>query len=237
MTPVRIWIGVVLLALGVIGILEATGVDTGEAAKWWPVAVIGLGVVTLVARRRVSVGPVLLIVLGVILLADQLSWTEEDLVGPALLLVLGFAVLFGLSQQRDGDGWTSGRRSSLAMFGSTKVKERSEHFTRADATAIFGGVTLDLREAHIDEQATVDAFAMFGGVEVLVPVGWRISLAGTPIFGGYEDKTRGGVLPADAPVLNVNAVAIFGGVDVANEHDQKDSTGVRPQDRPVDHSA
>jgi hypothetical protein len=37
-------------------------------------------------------------------------------------------------------------------------------------------------------------------------------------MGGYEDKTTGdGSLPPDAPTLNVNATAIFGGVTVANE--------------------
>ena len=53
MTPVRMWIGLVLLALGVIGILEATGVGTGGVADWWPIAVIGLGVVAMFGRRRV----------------------------------------------------------------------------------------------------------------------------------------------------------------------------------------
>ena len=33
MTPVRMWIGLVLLALGVIGILEATGTGTGGVAE------------------------------------------------------------------------------------------------------------------------------------------------------------------------------------------------------------
>jgi hypothetical protein len=48
----------------------------------------------------------------------------------------------------------------------------------ADASAIFGGATLDLREAHID------AFALFGGVDVLVLEGWRASVSGLPFMGG-----------------------------------------------------
>jgi len=61
---------------------------------------------------------------------------------------------------------------------------------------------------------------MFGGVDVLVPKGWRVSVDGTPILGGCEDKTTGdGELPADAPVLNVHATAILGGVGVKNKTD------------------
>jgi predicted membrane protein len=105
------------------------------------------------------------------------------------------------------------------MFGATKIKDRSEHLKHADVSAIFGGATLDLREAHIDEEATVDALALFGGVDVLVPQGWRVALGGTPILGGCEDKTEAVELASDAPVLNVNATAIFGGVGVKNKAD------------------
>lgn len=66
----------------------------------------------------------------------------------------------------------------------------------------------------------MDALALFGGVDVIVPPGWRVELGGLPVFGGYEDKTSGdGDVPADAPVLKVAATAIFGGVDVKNKRD------------------
>ncbi len=214
MKLVRAWIGLVLLALGVIGILAATGAGTGGVADWWPIAVIGLGVAAMLGRRRVSLGPLVIVAFGFVLLADRQSWTEADLFGPSVLVVLGLTVLFGISRTY-GHGRGDG---SFAMFSGTKVSNRSEHLTRTEATAIFGGVTLDLREAHIDDEATVDATALFGGVEILVPHGWRVSITGTPILGGFEDKTRAdGYLAPNAPVLNINAIAAFGGVNVANE--------------------
>lgn len=220
MTPMRLWIGVVLLALGVFGVLDATGtLESSETIdRWWPVAIIGAGVVGMATQRRVSLGPIIIMAIGFVLLADRLEWTLEDLVGPAVLVIIGLAVLMGAS--RAGRSWGRGGEGErpLAVFGASKVKDHSEHFTRADVTAIFGGSTLDLREAHIDQEATVDATAVFGGVDILVPRGWRVSVRGVPIFGGYEDKTEGnGSLPADAPRLNVRATAIFGGVDVAHE--------------------
>ena len=52
MRPVRVWVGLVLLALGVFGILDATDVvDSGAAVgRWWPVALVGLGLVAMVAQ-------------------------------------------------------------------------------------------------------------------------------------------------------------------------------------------
>jgi hypothetical protein len=42
-----------------------------------------------------------------------------------------------------------------------------------------------------------------------------VELSGLPLFGGYDDRTRGPVPPPpDAPVLRVVATAVFGGVTV-----------------------
>ncbi len=114
-----------------------------------------------------------------------------------------------------------GQGPSLALFGGSEIKDRSRHFTYADVSTIFGGATLDLWEARIDEQATVDATALFGGVDILVPEGWRVTMRGVPVFGGYQDKTHNYMtsLPDQAPILHVNTTSIFGGVTVANEPD------------------
>jgi hypothetical protein len=219
MKPIRLWIGLVLLTLGVFGILDATGtVEASETiGRWWPVAIIGLGLIGMAVDRRISLGPTIVVAIGFLLLADQQDWTNQDLFGPVLLIVIGLVVLSGLWRR---PAETGRRESSVAMFGGTKIKDRSEHFTHADVSAVFGGATLDLREAHIDREASVEALAMFGGVDVLVPKGWRVALGGTPILGGCEDKTEGnGSLPEDAPTLNVHATAIFGGVDVKNKTD------------------
>jgi hypothetical protein len=220
MKPVRLWIGLVLVTLGVFGILDAAGTleSSQTIDRWWPVAIIGLGLIGMLVDRRISVGPGIVVVVGLLILADQQEWTDEDLFGPVLLIAIGLVVLSGMWGRRRVEG--ERRECSLVMFGGTKIKDRSEHFTHADVSAVFGGATLDLREAHVDREASVDALALFGGVDVLVPKGWRVALGGTPILGGCEDKTEGdGELPADAPVLRVHATAILGGVDVKNTTD------------------
>lgn len=220
MKPIRIWIGVVFLTLGVLGILDATGSleSTELIDDWWPLAVIGLGAIGMLAERRISLGPSIVVGIGFLLLAGQQGWSDEDLFGPAILVVIGLVVLSGL--WRRGRERTTGGEDSLVMFGATKIKDRSEHFEHADVSAVFGGATLDLRQAHVDRDASVDALALFGGVDVVVPHGWRVAIDGTPIFGGFEDKTESGAeLSDDAPMLNVHATAIFGGVDVKNSTD------------------
>jgi predicted membrane protein len=221
MRPVRLWIGLVLLTLGVFGVLDATGALSAGSTidRWWPLAIVGLGLMAMLAQQHISFWPSVITVLGVILLADTQNWATGDLVGPAILILIGGAVLAGFVRHRTAAHLE--QREPIAVFSGAKMVDRSEHLNHTDVTAIFGGATLDLRDAHIDEVATVDAFAMFGGVQVLVPKDWRVSVGGLPIFGGYEDKTIGnGSLLVDAPLLKVNATAIFGGVEVANEPKQ-----------------
>jgi hypothetical protein len=218
MKPLRLWIGFVLVTLGVFGILDATGtLDSSETIdQWWPVAIIGLGLIGMLVDRRISLGPAIVAVVGVLLLADQQNWTDQDLFGPVLLIGIGLVVLSGLWHRRQVEH----HDNSLVMFGGTQIKDRSEHFTHTDVSAVFGGATLDLREAHVDAEASVDALALFGGVDVLVPTDWRVALDSTPILGGCEDKTQSdGELSAESPVLKVHATAIFGGVDVKNKPD------------------
>ncbi|MDX8052156.1 LiaF-related protein [Lentzea sp. BCCO 10_0798] len=213
MKPVRLWVGLVLVTLGVFGILDAVDVlHAGPVvADWWPAAVVVLGVVAMASQRRVSLGPVVLVVLGLVLLAGTLDWTTGDLLVPTLLAGVGIAVLVGLRRHH-------GTRTPIAVFGGATTRERSQHLRHADVSAIFGGATLDLRESHIDEDADIDAFALFGGVDVLVPEGWRVSVGGLPFMGGIEDKTDNSdhALLDDAPVLTVNGTALFGAVVVAN---------------------
>ncbi|WP_436498243.1 LiaF transmembrane domain-containing protein [Actinokineospora sp. HUAS TT18] len=214
MKPVRLWIGVVLLVLGTLLALDALDVlDAGTTVgRWWPAALSGLGVVAMLTQGRVSLGPAVVTGLGLILLADTNDWADEDLIGPVLLIVIGVVVLASVGRHRTHDHLS---RTPVALFGEAKSTEHGEHFEHSTVSAVFGGATLDLRDAHIDRSATVDAFAFFGGVDVLVPKGWRVSVGGLPIFGGYEDKTSGnGSLPEDAPLLKVNATAVFGAVDV-----------------------
>ncbi|GAA3458651.1 LiaF domain-containing protein [Saccharothrix longispora] len=214
----RFWIGTVLVVFGVLGVLDAVGVvDAWEtAASWWPVAVIGLGVVGAMAQGHLSPGPGVVVAIGVVLLADTLDLTRGSLLWPALLLFSGGGVLLGLRRHRTNDHRDTGA-TPVALFGGTKVRERSEHLTRVGVSAIFGGATLDLRDAHVDREADVDAFALFGGIEVLVPRGWRVSLGGLPVFGGYDDNTDDGPVDPDAPLVRVNVTAVFGGVDVRND--------------------
>jgi hypothetical protein len=218
MSPMRIWLAALLIAVGGVWLLDAADVLSAPDVidRWWPLAVIALAVIAAATERRFGLGPMVLFTIGVLLLAGQLL--EVDLgtiVWPAAAILAGFWLLLRRGQWGGEREQTSDRQDVVALLGASNTRSRAPHFRHANVSAVLGGATLDLRDAHLEPGARVDALALFGGVDVIVPEGWRVTLSGLPIFGGYEDKTRGdGRLSPDAPVLQVSATAIFGGVAV-----------------------
>jgi branched-subunit amino acid ABC-type transport system permease component len=216
----RIWLAGLLIALGLVWLLDAADALSAPEVldRWWPVALIALAVIAAISERRVGLGPAVLFVVGGLLLVDQLDLVEVGaILWPSVAVVAGVWLLLHRGRWGGEREQVSDRQDVVALLGGSSTKSRAAHFRHADVFALFGGATLDLRDAHLDPGASVEALAVFGGVDVIVPEGWRVTVSGLPIFGGYEDKTRGnGDLPPDAPELRVSATAVFGAVNVKN---------------------
>jgi hypothetical protein len=223
----RLLLGVLVVAVGGVFLLDGLGVlDAGTTiGDWWPSAIVALGALQLLERPRPLLSATLLMAAGGALLLFTTGTVERsawDVVWPAAIVAAGVALLLrrrgsGASAVEHGDDTLV----ATGIFGGPSVASTSPAFRRASLTAIFGGVTLDLRRATpAPDGATVTATAAFGGVEVLVPRGWRITTRTTPIFGGVDDKTDPEApVPPDAPLLHVDALAVFGGVDIKHEKD------------------
>ncbi|MCC6237141.1 MAG: hypothetical protein IT299_06160 [Dehalococcoidia bacterium] len=221
MLSTRTLLGVLLIGLGAVLLLEQTG--TLEAGRvigdWWPMVIIVLGAGQLLEQRRLNIGPLIVIGVGVLLLLNQLDVVDYDLwalTWPVLLILGGLALVF-----RRAGKLPPGRPdevvSASAFFSGNDVVSTSAHFRGASLTAMFGGVSLDLRQAQLSpEGASVSMMAAFGGVELIVPRGWRVQATSTPIFGGFENKATD---PTDAtsPVLRVDATVMFGGAEIKYE--------------------
>ena len=221
----RLLIGATVVALGAVFLLDSAGVLDAEGAidHGWPALIVAAGVLTLVERPPSIIRGTLLIGAGAVLLlftTDLFDASAWDYVWPASLILLGFVIVSRWRGRTIPTGATEEDVvRATAIFGGPKLVCTAQRLQGAWLTAIFGGVELDLRGARpAPEGASVNATVVFGGVDVLVPKGWRISVRSTPIFGGLDDKTDHAEAPAaDAPTLHVDAVAIFGGVAIKHE--------------------
>ncbi len=207
-------LGAVVLLAGVVLLLDR--LDVLQAGNVWavfvPMLVIAVGLASLALVPRAWPGPVLVTALGAFWLLDAFDvvhvspWTYAL---PVAIIVLGVSILLA-STGRSAD---PDRIRSLVFFWGADRRTTSQQFRSASLTAIFGGIDLDLRGAGVVGRARVDAFALFGGVDIKVPPTWRVVVTGLPVFGGYDDKTTPPPYP-EAPVLDVHVVAIFGGASV-----------------------
>lgn len=194
MKPLRLWLGSVLVALGILWLLDAAGLlAAGQLiGRWWPAALIALGVLAAIGERRLAPGPMLLVLVGTAFLIDQLGIVRLGaMIWPFAAIVVGCWMLVEYALHRKAGRHASDRGNVFALLGGSHAVNRSNRFEHADVSAVLGGATLDLREATLAPGAQVDALALFGGIEVIVPQGWRVEVSGLPIFGGYQDKTRG----------------------------------------------
>jgi predicted membrane protein len=228
--------GVALLIIGTIFLLSNLGVFFGPFfwADYWPVFVIGIGLMCVFRRgvmHRLRGG--FLMAVGGLFLAHNFGYIRGSvwaLVWPMVLIFLGLMFLLkGYARQRGltGDGWDAGIPSSSigtanvlnehAVFGGIQRRVDSQEFEGGEITAIFGGVHLDLRSAATKkDEVVIEMNAIFGGVELMVPDTWDVTVRGEAIFGGFEDKTmrRRDPQAGKRPHLIITGSAVFGGVTV-----------------------
>ncbi|MEP7026654.1 MAG: DUF1707 domain-containing protein [Actinomycetota bacterium] len=82
------------------------------------------------------------------------------------------------------------------------------------AVTVLGGGTTDLRNAMFaEQQVTIWAVSLMGGIEVVVPPDIEVVVHGVPIMGGIHGPVGSNPAPG-APRVIVNAVAVMGGIDV-----------------------
>ncbi len=115
------------------------------------------------------------------------------------------------------------------VMGGSVRRGRWEPARRITALAIMGGVELDFREAVLLPGVTeVQAFAFWGGIEILAPPGVRLESTGIGIMGGFDHGAGAGE-PVDpsAPTLRVTGIELMGGVDIKVRYPGESGRGAR----------
>ncbi|MBB4933717.1 hypothetical protein F4561_004537 [Lipingzhangella halophila] len=107
---------------------------------------------------------------------------------------------------------------SIAVMGGA---ERSGHWTvpaRYVATAVMGGIGLDLREALFTQrEVTIFAVTLMGGIEIIVPDDVEVRVHGAGVMGGFGSSgevATPSVTDPGTPIVHIAGLAVMGGVGV-----------------------
>ena len=103
--------------------------------------------------------------------------------------------------------------SEVAVWSGKVRRVSSALFRRADLTAIMGGVEVDLRSASTGgQEAVIDLFVWWGGIEITVPPDWAVSNQVVVFMGGVDDSSSG---TQDARNrLVVRGFVVMGGAEI-----------------------
>lgn len=193
---------------------------------WWTLFIIVPCLLSMI-RGGINAGNSIGLLIGVFLLLarlDVFDFSLWRLIVPSVLVLIGLIIIFhGLFRRsftfKPGTGpeGPSGSASApkgaySAVFANNHIHIDSE-FTGTNLDTIFGALTLDLRDAIISGDTVINATAVFGGMDILVPAGLNVRVNNIPIFGGVSNKTARRSEPG-APVIYLNSTCMFGGIDI-----------------------
>jgi cell wall-active antibiotic response 4TMS protein YvqF len=231
-------LGFIIAALGLGLLLNRIGVLPFDPfQRFWPLLLVVFGVMNLLTQSGRFFG-LLLIGAGVVLQLTKLGIIHLGVADlwPLAIIAVGLLVMWGslesravvrgkviegfrqkVQQAMDAAYDPQVALNAVAVFGGCE-RRVTGYFQGGKATAVFGGIELDLRDSIMEADAILEINCIFGGVELRVPDTWNVHSRSMPVFGGYDDKTRqprveAGVKPK---TLFITGMVVFGGVEIKN---------------------
>jgi hypothetical protein len=219
-TP-QLIIGLLLLLAGTALLLDNFGVlESWYIIRLWPVGLILIGLSMLLQARRPAgrFAGGFWILIGTWLLLGNLHVLRLDIfdLWPVPIVLIGGYLIW---QAVQGPTSTHDRNaesmfSALAVMAGVTRKVTAMDFRGGEATAVMGGCKIDLRDATISaDEAAIDIFAFWGGIELIVPQGWIVVNRIVPLLGGADDRTKPPTDPAPKRLI-LRGVCVMGGVEV-----------------------
>jgi predicted membrane protein len=229
-TSTQFIVGAAIIVLGILFLLDNLGImDARYVIHLWPVLLIIIGVLKIIQSRSSSswiIGAIL-VFLGTVWTLHRLDIIYYDLHHwwPVLLIIIGIGLLSKAWTGFHHSAILSGSRDSnnsestvnlLAFMGGNHIKNVSKDFQGGEATAVMGGIEMDLRQASMNGEAVLNIFTFWGGIDIKVPTDWTVILKGVPLLGGFTDKTM--PPPPDTPSKRfvIKGYTIMGGVEIKN---------------------
>ncbi|MFL6656669.1 MAG: LiaI-LiaF-like domain-containing protein [Massilia sp.] len=220
-------LGAFVVGLGLLFLLDNLNIfDYHRMYTFWPTVFIVLGVVKLLDTNTDN-GKLL----GSILISVGVLWTLNRLgfvyfnvrsLAPLILVTIGGMVIYRAlaRKNRSADSVMQVAADSdsivdiTAVLGGFDRRINTPTFRGGEVTVVMAGCQLDLRGSSIEGEAVINVFVSMGGISIKVPVDWTVVLHGSPIMGGFDEKTA--APPNNNKRLIVKGYAIMGGVEIRN---------------------
>lgn len=220
---VRAFFGVTIVALG--GVLLLRNLEIIKFDSWnvfwgtvWAAGLVLAGLVTIVSSRKLLTRAwgLLLMAAGVSIglnaygVIDVSIW---KLFWPVVLIAVGLMMVFsiGSANRKRAEEPSTDDNEKVAIFYGEQSRVRGD-YTGGSATAIFGGVDLDLRQANIKDGAIIDVFTFCGGININLPDDVIVKNEVRGVLGGSDDKTMS--KPSAKKTIYLKGECVLGGLEI-----------------------
>ncbi len=223
-SPKRLATGLVFIAIGLILILNNTGMLPhliSDVLLSWPMIFVAIGIISL-ANRDFTTATIMFILGAVFLLPRVIEFPENfwSDYWPLVFVVMGLSILLKRKNPTKLS-YTETKGSSENFFENTNVFSDANNsfadkeFTGAQISTVFGSTTLDLTSAKpISNKVTIHVTCIFGGVKLFVPKEWNISNNLVTILSGVSEKPYPTSFTPQDILLVINGKVLFSGVEI-----------------------
>ncbi|HLP38591.1 LiaF transmembrane domain-containing protein [Lacibacter sp.] len=231
------WIGLIILAVGVIILLRNLDLSLPDFLFSWPMILIVVGFIVAVKEEFKGVNWLILMGLGGFFLVLKMvpDWNLRNFIAPAILIAIGLSFLFrrskvSIGNERDdslAETFSSSTDSfstssveeediidAAVVFGAVKKNVYSKNFKGGESVAIFGGSEINLTHADFAGTIKLEVVNVFGGTTLFVPAHWQIRSEVVAIFGAIEDKRQRPAGVSTDKILVIEGFVMFGGIDI-----------------------
>ncbi|MDD2409765.1 MAG: hypothetical protein PHD03_03500 [Bacilli bacterium] len=210
-----IW-GTILVIVGLIYLINNLDIWNINLffEGWWTLFIIIPSLISLINKNNI-ISSILGIIIGVLLLLATRNYIAWIMVGkiflPLIIIIIGISLIFKSKiyfRKKDNKN----NPEYFGIFAGCEEKI-TDTFKGGSCIAVFGGVELDLSDAKITDDITIDCIAIFGGVDIKLPKNVILKSEGISIFGGATNK----YIPGEklkSPTIYINHVSIFGGTEI-----------------------
>ena len=154
---------------------------------------------------------IFLIIIGIMFGFDVFSFNTFRLIVKLILFVIVICLGFNVVSKDKGDNkclyndyWT--------IFNDKKFVINDNSVKVFRPTALFGNITLDLRNIDLSDNIVIDNYVVFGKVNLYVPDNVKVVNKVSTVFGKINIKHKSD----DEKTININlkGIILFGGVSV-----------------------
>lgn len=219
-------IGALLICCGVLFVLNIFGIlkINFSVDGWWTLFIILPCLCGLITNKD-KFGSLIGLSVGVLLLLAARNVFDYNMIWkiiiPIIIVLLGVKLIIKSINTKENSSIENSaieqngeQKDVMAVFTEKNVDYSEEELSVVKIGAVFGGASVNLKNAKIVDGSHIDLLCAFGGVDIFLPENVIIKNDSFCLFGGLSDKRNVINQNENNITLYINGFCLFGGIDI-----------------------